>query len=126
MILLDDNFMKNELDYETQANNKVRYYKDMWYFITTYICRPKTNRLGLTNEDIEQYILDGTCKKYNCPVKDKEERVYLFKRAMGLQVIYNETNGRNSMASGTSESEDVCRETYTTLKSLGLIQPVGW
>ena len=129
MILLDNDFLNNELDYITLEVNTSAYFKEEWYFIASYICRPKTNRIGLSYDEIDEFIKTGTIQRkpeYISPIKDAEQREKLFKRAMGLQLIYDENNGKNIMQRGSSEDEDVCRETYLALKSIGLIQPIGW
>ena len=129
MILLDNDFLKNELDYETVAQNREAYYKELWYMVAGYVCRPKNNRLGLSYDEVEEFVTTGTLARrtdYVSPIKDAEQRETIFKRAMGLQLIYDEANGKNIMQRGTNGDEDVCRESYMALRSIGLIQPIGW
>lgn len=129
MILLDDDFLMNELDYQTEAKNTTAYYNEMWYVITSYVCRPYVNRFGLSYDEVEEFVTTGTIarrKDYVSKIKDAEQRITAFKRAMGLQLIYDEANGRNIMQRGTQEAEDICRESYLALQSIGLIQPIGW
>lgn len=129
MILLDDDFLKNELDYRTIAKNTAVYYKEIWYLVAGFVCRPVNNRLGISFENVEEFVTTGEIKRkagYKSPIKDNDERITIFKRAMGLQLIYDEANGKNIMQRGTQEDEDICRECYVLLKSIGLIQPIGW
>lgn len=125
MTILTDEFMQNELDFIPSVENKAVFYKDYYYKICQYISR--VNAYSLSPTQIEQWVETGTCA--GVPIRtnvNKEDRVYLFKRAMGLQVIYDYNNGRNSMAKGTNSADDICRETKDALEMIGLLQKYGW
>lgn len=126
MILLDDKFMKEELDYAPMVENPEILYKDYYFKICAYIS--KVNVYSPMPSDIDNYIHNGVSKRLNscrCNV-ELSEREYLFKRAMGLQLIYDTNIGRNTMAKGTNKEEDICRETIDLLETLGLLQTYGW
>lgn len=118
MILLDSGFMKNEFDFVPMVNTNALY-KDYYYKICQYIYR--NNIDGLTPEMVDNYVETGL----NCFVNCKEERIYLFKRAMGLQIIYDTNNGRQEMIRNTDGKFDICRETRDLLDMLGLIKKFG-
>lgn len=125
MTILTDDFMEQELDFLPSAENRTIFYKDYYYKICQYIS--KVNAYSLSPSQIEQWLEAGTC--VGVPIRtnvDKENRIYLFKRAMGLQVIYDYNNGRNSMAKGTNSVDDICRETKDALEMIGLLQKYGW
>jgi len=126
MILLNDEFMKQELDFAPLTENNSAVYKDYYYKVCSYI--GSNNPYKLLPSDIEKIIQTGSCVKTGCCVcknMPNDEREYLFKRAMGLQLIYDMGIGRNTMAKGSNTDEDICRETKDILNSLGLLKQYG-
>ena len=127
MTILDDEFMLKEMDYPmTKVENRTALYTDYYYEICGFI--RKINAYRLTPDEIERWLDKGDCAKsckYVCGVKDKDERVRLFKRAMATQLIYDAGNGRNSMIRGTDANYDLCRSAKNTLEIIGLLQHFG-
>jgi hypothetical protein len=50
----------------------------------------------------------------------------LFLRAQGLQLIYDNGNGRNSMIKDTDGKNDICRESLDCLNAIGLLPKLRW
>ena len=125
MIVLDDNFMKEELDYFPITENNDALYKDYYYKICTYV--GNNNVYKPLPSEVEEVVNKGRCKRIccNCILISKDERINLFKRAMGLQLLYDVSIGRNTMARGTNKEEDICRETKAILNTLGLLKEYG-
>lgn len=125
MTILDSGFMKNELDFVPMVETQLLY-KDYYMKICQYVYRNSVYRP--TPSEIEEFLQNGFCGRFfkvKSHIETAEERKYLFKRAMGLQLIYDTNNGRQSMIKGTNSADDVCRETYEALDVIGLIQPYG-
>ena len=127
MTILDDNFMTTEMDYPiTKVENRTALYKQ-YYFQTCAFIR-KINAYRLTPDEIEQWLETGKCGKsydYVCGVKNAEQRKYIFKRAMALQLIYDAGSGANAMIRGTKAEEDLCRASQNELDLIGLMQHFG-
>lgn len=127
MTLLNDDFMLEELDFVPMAENTNILYKDYYAKICAYIMH--TNAFQLTPNEVEEWLESGKMKKscyFRSGIADKNERKFWFKRAMGLQLIYDTKNGRNSIINGNDSKYDICRETKTALEIIGLVQPYGW
>lgn len=121
MILLTQDFMLNDLDYQVKTLNSCVLFKEYWYKICGYI--KKVSAYNFTPKDVEDLINIGSVSRfgYSCDINDRNDREYYFKRAMGLQLIYDNGNGRNSMINGNDGQYDVCRDTIEALNMLGLI-----
>jgi len=123
MILLDDEFMKAELNFVPVTENNEVLYKDYFYKICAYI----------SNNSVVKFLPSQIEKHLNppivcgCEIRNilGEERTKLFKRAVGLQILYDINNGRNTMTTGSNSEEDICRETKDILNSLGLLKMYG-
>ena len=121
MILLTQDYMLNQLDYEVKTLNSDVLFKEYWYKICGYIY--KVSVYNFTPNDVDEIINTGKCKRcdFTSIIADKDDREFLFKRAMGLQLIYDNTNGRNEMIKGSNENDDFCREAREVLDIIGLI-----
>lgn len=127
MTILTDEFLLNELDFTVNSASSEKLYKDYYYDFCQVVHQKNAFRPSIS--DIEEWIEQGYYSKapyLKCAEKDATQREYLFKRAMGLQVIYDSSNGRNAMIKGTDGIYDVCREAESCLELLGFIQPVRW
>ena len=127
MTILTDEFLKNELDFDVNTSSSEKMYKDYYYTFCEEI--NKRNAFRPSISDLEEWIKQGYFDKapyFKCQEKDAEQRAYLFKRAMGLQIIYDSSNGRNAMIKGTDGEYDIDRQSIRCLELLGLIQPVRW
>ena len=127
MTLLTDEFLHEELDFVPMVENTNILYKDYYAKICSYINH--VNAFQLTMSEIEEWLENGKTKKscyFRSGVADKSERKYWFKRAMGLQLIYDIKNGRNTMINGKEGKDDISREAKTALEIIGLLQPYGW
>lgn len=110
------------MGFETKFNTILENAKfnDYYYAICDYI--REVFYLEPSNEQIESYLLNGVIEEHICPITDAEERVYVFKRAMAKQLIFDMTNGRGAMMRDDSQHFNVCPDTYGAIKSLGLYQ----
>ena len=127
MTELTTDFMQSELDYLPITDSKEVLYKDYYNKMCNYIFR--VNAFRLAPNEIEFWLDNGYCEKapyYKCILENQDSRKDYFRRAMGLQLIYDAENGRNAMIKGTDGKDDVCRETQEYLSALGLIQPIRW
>lgn len=125
MTILTDEFMQEELDFIPMVENKQILFKDYYYKICQYI--NKVSAYSLTPNQIEQWLSTGTAQGVKVRTNvDAETRKYMFMRAMGLQLIYDFNNGRNTMVKTTNGADDICRETHEALKTIGLLQVYGW
>lgn len=127
MTLLTDEYMLQELDYPVIRENKEAIYKTYYAFICQQI--KKCSAYKLSPSEIEEWLEKGrVCKMGNrvCGVNSKEERIWWFRRAMGLQLIYDAGNGKNSMIKGTDSKDDLCRDAKGALEEIGLIVQFGW
>lgn len=127
MTILTDEFMQQELDYLPMVENKQVMYKDYYEKICQHIFT--RNAFRLSRKAIEFWLENGYCEKapyYKCAIKEKEDREFYFKRAMGLQIIYDASNGRNTITNERERVFDICRESEDCLNIIGLIQPVRW
>lgn len=123
MILLDDEFMKSELDFVPVTENNRVLYKDYFYKICAYI--NNVSAVKFMPSEIEKVLSPRvSCGCYVTNI-NSEEREYLFKRAMALQIRYDINNGRNTMTTGSNNEEDICRETKDILTNLGLLKMYG-
>ena len=127
MTILTDEFMKNELDFDVDTASSQKLYKD--YYNTFCQVVFSKNAFRPTPADIEQWMEQGYFSKASylkCGISDSKERKNWFLRAMGLQIIYDKNNGRNSMIKGSDGAFDINRESIDCLNIIGLIQPVRW
>lgn len=127
MTKLTREFMQSELDYLPIAEHEDILYNDYYNKICNYVFM--NNAFRLTPNAIEFWIENGYCENapyYKCIIDTKEGRENYFKRAMGLQLIYDAENGRNTMVKGTDGNDDINREAQEYLNALGLIQKIRW
>lgn len=127
MTILTDEFMKNELDFDVNTASSQKVYKD--YYNTFCQVIFSKNAFRPTPADIEEWIEQGYFNKapyLKCGIKESAEREKWLLRAMGLQIIYDANNGRNSMIKGSDGAFDINRESIDCLGIIGLIQPVRW
>jgi hypothetical protein len=85
--------------------------------------------LHLTDEAIEEYLLNGTYTHVDtlenetvitCKITALADRQYYFLLAQAKQLLYDINNGRASMLSGGKEA--ICKDTMHDLDRLGLWQ----
>ena len=127
MTNLSSEFMQEELDFLPMTENSSIMFKDYYYKICQFV--KKNNAFNPSCDDIEEWLEDGFFSKapyFKCSEKNVDQRKYWFKRAMGLQLIYDNSNGRNSIIKGTDGNFDICRECVECLEMIGLIQPIRW
>lgn len=127
MTILTDDYMKNELDWDVETEASEKMYKD--YYDTFCRIVHQKNAFRPTPKDIEEWIEQGHFDKAPylvCEIKEQPERANWFKRAMGLQIIYDSNNGRNAMIKGSDGEYDIGRESLGCLEEIGLIQPIRW
>lgn len=125
--LLSKEFMHDELNYDCRDENINIAFKDMYYKMCNYVSA--NNVYKPTTADIENWLNTGKFNNHTrirSGISSECERKYLFKRAMGLQLIYDLANGRNTLITGTDKSSDITREAKDSLDMLGLIQLYGW
>ena len=120
--LLTKDFLTNDMAYESKlpASMETAKFNDYYYAVCDYI--REVFYLEPTNEQIEQIIETGILGVFKCPITDKTEREYVFKRAMAKQFIFDMVNGRGAMMRDDLQGFNICLDTQSAIKSLGLYQ----
>lgn len=120
--LLTKDFLTNEMAFDSGMNASLETAKfnDYYYAVCDYI--REVFYLEPTNEEIEQIIETGVLDTFVCPITDQSERQYVFKRAMAKQFIFDMVNGRGAMMRDDLQGFNICLDTQSAIKSLGLYQ----
>jgi hypothetical protein len=128
----DSDFLKNEagLDISVYAPAELTKRINEYYLNICNAVR-ELYYLKPTRANVETYIVSGSydytdfcgiVTTVECPVSDSAERAYLFKMAQARQLQYDMNAGRAAMLRGEDMKFNLCQDTVSIIKSLGLYQ----
>ncbi|SRR5690554_6015916 len=127
MTIIDYDFIKNEtlIRLKQEPKEQEIIFKEYYYFICDFI--NDYHYLKPSYAELEKYVNDGfftrQCVNINCPIKNKETRVYTFKRMQAEQLRYDQINGTSSLiADGQRQMIMVAPRVLILLEQLGLKQ----
>jgi len=126
MTTIDNNFLKNKLDYVNRTPNEIE--GTGFYYVYRKMCRyiNKMFFMHPTPEQIEKYIETGVIRSggdtKTCKLSTRKEREECFKMAQALQFISDNEDNLRSLTKEFNESNNICQEAHEEIVLLGLFQ----